>query len=908
MPFYFGHPRGTYSPSARLSTQLLNRLSSPQNTNRNNPNNEDGSDVTTSDGGDIPPFPTTKKRTHDEISSGRVSFMGTAPDDKRPRLSRVDSSGSAGTPAVSESGKLSRPRSSINSSRRSSLASRGDIYAIGTDSPTVRREPSLRDTRAVVDSVPRDNGHDDALGQRRDSDRSDQGSDKDDSARQIESELHVESQRDAGTEDNPASSASAEGRDSESEDKKEADSNDQRRQSDQDNRIDQEESSGEESWGELNEEPTTLARKVRVTRSQLGGKKTPATSPSKKAPPQRITRSNAKTNGRKESTPDEEQNSDSSKHDEDVDERLEEESDNESEFSVSKRPVTNASIGSHRRSSRLQTSRTGKTRRSLRRGAPPRGDNSLVELPAKRPYRRREVKPGSVKEEEVEEYNLALEDQNPEEQTNNATRQPAHEETPVTSPVALAEQRSRAKRKKQAYDALSSPQAPDDSLDETSSGVEEEESDPAPKSDKETDYETGEELDDEDVKRARAETFEAAGRVFELEGTWTDLVSETRRLIRETQQVRCGHSIDLLHSIKTAKRTYDQVGELKRNRRRILPALSQSEDNRVQDVVDEVLRFTSTIGHLLVDDDSTGTDEQRKRKRKRKLTRILDEIAAFAAPWMTRLLRSCLVAHYANDDISLSGMKQLSQLLQSFSKLYEATRPIKAHIRARRQDHLITVRALVGILSRVFKYEVSRVDNQEDTSLIIVHESPELQQPVQRQIGPSPEHTGFADVESSRLQRQETIISINGSPEIQRIQEEIQPNPERRASSHDESPHHEGSESIISVHDEDTEMRDHTSSVEEEEEEEEESDREWQPTVQDTTRFTDTERKALFEGLREFHNEYEFILGVYQDELGGRTRDELEKEARRTRDGALSAAKLTGSKLPPEDMAWMEVV
>ncbi|QSS57792.1 hypothetical protein I7I53_12082 [Histoplasma capsulatum var. duboisii H88] len=364
-----------------------------------------------------------------------------------------------------------------------------------------------------------------------------------------------------------------------------------------------------------------------------------------------------------------------------------------------------------------------------------------------------------------------------------------------------------------------------------------------------SEFENGSQIEDEsreiDFKNTPHQdsdpaTFWPAATLFGQHTNWSDLLAETKKLIPGLPITQKNPLLrKLLTAITQTKELYAETREIRLDYQRVPDHLYEAEKYSSQKVAEHVSLILSRV-RLVFDENGDLVTNSRDLERKRQ---VVDEIIFFGVPGLVDVLKSCITAHYVDHELSVDGIKQLTQLLQSLSLLCEKIQPKFFRPYINFGDALQRIRVVSRFLWAVF------------------------------------------DKKSSELQAKRRLTRFNN---IQ--QQRDTPNRKR---------HRQEITSTTSYE----EPREHISvlSIDEEWSNEELSESPDEPP------WTMAESEALVTGLERYQglDRFTMILRDFKAELRGRTMEDLRLKAREIRDSYVAAMKLDSHMLDPRRWGWL---
>ncbi|KAM5443798.1 hypothetical protein MferCBS31731_001044 [Microsporum ferrugineum] len=188
-------------------------------------------------------------------------------------------------------------------------------------------------------------------------------------------------------------------------------------------------------------------------------------------------------------------------------------------------------------------------------------------------------------------------------------------------------------------------------------------------------------------------TFWDASKIFDQEQNWRELISEAKRLIKQTNGLTIESTKDLFRSISNGIDTYKE-------------SIDSKNKNQSFNFLDAEHSSTASIerqvSQVLIDLYPYNVDLP---KNLSKLTSTTYEVATDTIPGMVGLLQWCLVAHYSNDSVTAEGIDQLTRLLDSLGKLCEAVQAEPPRPTPELADKLKITSVLVRFMSYVFRHQ-----------------------------------------------------------------------------------------------------------------------------------------------------------------------------------------------------------
>ncbi|KLJ07835.1 hypothetical protein EMPG_16697 [Blastomyces silverae] len=340
--------------------------------------------------------------------------------------------------------------------------------------------------------------------------------------------------------------------------------------------------------------------------------------------------------------------------------------------------------------------------------------------------------------------------------------------------------------------------------------------------------------------------FWSAAALFGQHTNWSDLLAGAKKLIPSPNLTQKSPLLRKpLAAIAQAKQLYARTGEIRQDYQTVPDRLCEAEKSNVQEVVDQISHILSRV-RLIFDEKGDLVTDNRALKRKRQ---AVHEIAVYAVPGLISLLKLCLAAHYINSELSIDGMKQLTQLLQSLSLLCEKIQPKFFRPYIHFGDTLRQIRVVVRFLWTVF-------DNQSN-QLQAKRRLERYNNIQQKRVGPR------RNMQYKRPHSQEVTLEPTDDEQ-------------------------DGHVSIISIDDED-------------------SSNELPSEGPDEIPWTTAESEALVTGLERYQglDRYTMILRDFRTELSGRTMEDLLAKAREIRDSYVAAMRLDNLTLDPRQWSWL---
>ncbi|KKZ63335.1 hypothetical protein EMCG_02336 [[Emmonsia] crescens] len=342
-----------------------------------------------------------------------------------------------------------------------------------------------------------------------------------------------------------------------------------------------------------------------------------------------------------------------------------------------------------------------------------------------------------------------------------------------------------------------------------------------------------------------ATDFWSATTLFGQHTNWSDLLAEAKRLIPGPSLTQKNPLLcKLLAAIAQAKQLYAKTSEIRQNYQTVPDHLDEAEKSNTQQVVEQVSHILSRV-RLVFDEKGDLDANDRDLERKRQ---AVHEIIGYAVPELVDLLKPCVTAHYIDHELSIGGMKQLTQLLQSLSLLCEKIQPKFFRPYIHFGDMLKNTRVVVRFLWTVFDNESNRIQAKQRLE--------KFNSIQQKRSGPR------QNMQNRRQRRQEATPAATDEEQDEHI-------------------------SIVSIDDESS-----TDQLSESPEE---------------FPWTTAESEALVAGLERYQglNRYTMILRDFKTELSGRTMEDLRLKAREIRDSYVAAMRLDNLMLDAQQWSWL---
>ncbi|OJD15467.1 hypothetical protein ACJ73_08978 [Blastomyces percursus] len=338
--------------------------------------------------------------------------------------------------------------------------------------------------------------------------------------------------------------------------------------------------------------------------------------------------------------------------------------------------------------------------------------------------------------------------------------------------------------------------------------------------------------------------FWQAAALFGQHTNWSDLLAEAKKLIPSPNLTQKSRLLcKALAVITQAKQLYARTREIRQDDQTVPHYLCEAEKSNAQEVVEQISHILSRV-RLVFDENGNIITDNRDLMRKRQ---AVNEIAVYAVPEVVSLLKICLAAHYVDNELSVDGMKQLTQLLQSFSLLCERIQPkfFLPYIHFR--DTLQQIRVVVRFLWTFFDNQSYRLQTKRRLE--------RLNNIQQKSFGP------HRNMQYKRPHRREVTLTPNDEQD-DRV-------------------------SIISI--------------------DEGSSNEQLPEGSDEFPWTTAESETLVTGLERYQgpDRYTMILRDFRTELSGRTMEDLRVKAREIRDSYVAAMRLDNFTLDPRQWSWL---
>ncbi|OAX85491.1 hypothetical protein ACJ72_00123 [Emergomyces africanus] len=348
------------------------------------------------------------------------------------------------------------------------------------------------------------------------------------------------------------------------------------------------------------------------------------------------------------------------------------------------------------------------------------------------------------------------------------------------------------------------------------------------------------------LQNPNAADFWSAARLFGQHTNWADLLAEAKKLIPGpslTQKSRILRK--LLAVIAQAKQLYARTGEIRQDYQIVPDHLDEAEKSNAQQVVDQVSYILSRV-RIIFDEKGSLVTTTRDLERNRQ---TVHEIIGYAVPELVGLLKLCITAHYIDHELSVSGIKQLTQLLQSLYMLCEKIQPKFFRPFIHFGDTLQNTRVVVRFLWTVFYNESNRL---------------QAKQRLER----------FNSVQQKRTRPSQNIQSRHRT--------------------------HQATTTPTAT---DDEQYDKVSLVSIDES----SAAQFFSEGPYEFPWTTAESEALVTGLERYQgiNRYTMILRDFKRELAGRTMEDLRVKAREIRDSYVAAMQLENRLLDAQQWGWL---
>ncbi|KAG5294311.1 hypothetical protein I7I48_10796 [Histoplasma ohiense] len=340
--------------------------------------------------------------------------------------------------------------------------------------------------------------------------------------------------------------------------------------------------------------------------------------------------------------------------------------------------------------------------------------------------------------------------------------------------------------------------------------------------------------------------FWPAATLFGQHTNWSELLAETKKLIPGLPITQKNPLLrKLLTAIIQTKELYAETREIRLDYQKVPDHLYEAEKYSSQKVAEHVSLILSRV-RLVFDENGDLVTNSRGLERKRQ---VVHEIISFGVPELVDVLKSCITAHYVDHELSVDGIKQLTQLLQSLSLLCEKIQPKFFRPYINFGDALQRIRVVSRFLWAVFDNESSEL--QAKRRLARFHN---IQQ--QRRTRPN------RDTPNRKRHRQEITSTTSNEEPREHI-------------------------SVLSI-------------------DEEWSNEELSESL-DEPPWTTAESEALVTGLERYQglNRFTMILRDFKAELRGRTMEDLRLKAREIRDSYVAAMKLDSHMLDPRRWGWL---
>ncbi|KAL2375389.1 hypothetical protein RJ035_000373 [Blastomyces gilchristii] len=368
------------------------------------------------------------------------------------------------------------------------------------------------------------------------------------------------------------------------------------------------------------------------------------------------------------------------------------------------------------------------------------------------------------------------------------------------------------------------------------------------------DFEDGSEMESEsgetDVEEVPMQDpddvdFWSAAALFGQHTNWSDLFAEVKKLIPSPNLTQRSPLLRKpLAAITQAKQLYARTREIRQDYQTVPDYLCEAEKSNAQKVVEQIYHILSRV-RLVFDEKGNLVSDNRELKRKRQ---AVLEIAVYAVPGVVSLLKLCLAAHYIDNELSIDGMKQLTQLLQSFSLLCERIQPKFFRPYIHFGDTLQQIRVVVRFLWTIFDSQSNR--------LLTKRRLERFNNIHQKWVGPR------RSMQYKRPHRQEVTLPPTDDEQDDHV-------------------------SIISI--------------------DENSSNEQLPEGPDEFPWTTAESEALVTGLERYQglDRYTMIRRDFRTELSGRTMEDLRVKAREIRDSYVAAVRLDNLTMDPRQWGWL---
>ncbi|PGH08161.1 hypothetical protein GX51_01315 [Blastomyces parvus] len=339
--------------------------------------------------------------------------------------------------------------------------------------------------------------------------------------------------------------------------------------------------------------------------------------------------------------------------------------------------------------------------------------------------------------------------------------------------------------------------------------------------------------------------FWYAATLFGQHTNWSDLLAEAKKLIpspnlTQTSPLLCKS----LAAITQAKKLYARTKEIRQDYQTVPDHLCETERSNAQEVVQQISHIISNV-RLIFDEKGGLVTDNRDLKRMRQ---AIHEIGTYVVPGLVMLLKLCITAHCVDNELSIDGMKQLTQLLQSLSLLCERIQPKFFRPYIHFGDTLQQIRVVVRFLWALFDNQSNRLQAKRRLE--------RLNNIQQKRVGVS------RNMQHKRPDRQEVTLPPTDDEEDDHI-------------------------SIMTI--------------------DEDSSNEQLSEGPDEFPWTTAESEALVTGLERYQglDRYTMILRDFRTQLSGRTMEDLRVKAREIRDSYVAAMRLDNFTLDPRQWNWL---